>query len=291
MWPKIILVTLALFVGNVFYGQQTNSQKLDLDLTRDFNEMIGAWGDSWNHFDSLIQAFKKRIKKDLVTQTAFNSRFDSLSKEMHINRSKDKLLRIFSWDERSGGTWHVMCSFAQFKTESGSIRTKELGTGREMELGQYTDVIIQHIYDITIKNKTHYLTIGWGTHGAGHHHSTAQVFSIEGEKLVKCKNCFEGRSDLVVVSGRSFNPTIKYDPLTQQLMYNEFFEDEGNYMTPTGKVIVLNLHDDQFKKGKRSTSIAPEKAASTFLYYSLVFFSPSIFHPLLPPDIHRVLNQ
>jgi hypothetical protein len=115
-------------------------------------------------------------------------------------------------------------------------------------LGGYTDVIIQKIHVVKTNDQTFYLTIGYGTHGAGHHHQTAQIFSIEGKKLVKCKDCFESGEDLVVVSGRAFDPGIKYNSSRKEISYNEFKEDEGNWMMPTGKIIRLKIQNNQFCK-------------------------------------------
>jgi len=226
---------------------QTPPQKLDLELTRDFRHMQSeAFNDNWEHFDSLVHAFKKRLKKELATGVGLDCRFDSLSKAMNIIQSKDHLLRIFSWDELSGGTWHDMASFAQYITSTGAIGARQLDTDREVELSEYTDVAISKIYMVILKNKTHYLTIGYGTHGAGHHHKTAQIFSIEEKKLVKCKDCFETGEDLVVESARSYESGLKYDPDTKQISYNEFTEGEGGFLEPTGKIITMKIENDKF---------------------------------------------
>jgi hypothetical protein len=239
------------FIGihGLSHAQQSSAQKLDISLTNEFRKMQHeAFNDNWDDFDSLIHAFKKRLKKELATGVGLDCKFDSLSKEMSIVQSEDKLMRIFSWDELSGGTWHDMAVFAQYRTSTGAIGAKQINSDREAELGEYTDVIISKIHMVKMRDKTFYLTIGWGTHGAGHHHMTAQMFSIEENKLVKCTDCFDSGADLVVVSGRGFDPGLTYDPLTKQISYNEFKEDEGGWMMPTGKLIKLKLRENSFKK-------------------------------------------
>jgi hypothetical protein len=244
-----IIVFCACVACSIPSYTQTEFKKPDLELTGEFRKMTGqAFGDNYDLFDSLIHSFKDRIKKDLATPSSFTNPYDSLSSEILILQSDDHLLRIFSWDELSGGTWHDMAAFAQFKTASGSIGVQQLDTDREMEMSTYTDVLIREIHQVTIKNKTHYLLIGDGTHGAGHHHTTAQIFSIERDKLVKCKDCFESGEELVVESARIYKTGLKYDPASGKLSYTEFKEDEGGFKSPTGKVITLKLTDNTLKR-------------------------------------------
>lgn len=247
----ISLLVIVLCFGNSYSAnaQQSASQKLDMSLTQDFRKMqSAAFANNWEYFDSLIHSFKKRLKKELASGVGLDCKFDSLSTEMRIVQSEDKLLRIFSWDELSGGTWHDMAAFAQYKTSSGAIGSKQLDSNREMELSQYSDIIISKIHLVKMRDKIFYLTIGWGTHGAGHHHMMAQIFSIDGNKLVKCVDCFDSGKDLVVVSGRAYDPDLKYDPVSKRISYNEFKEDEGNWMMPTGKTITLKIVNGMFKK-------------------------------------------
>src|SRR5688572_776482 len=248
---RVVMFVLLLWMSafGLAQAQQSASQKLDMSLTEDFRKMQAvAFDNNWDHFDSLIHSFKRRLKKELASGVGLDCKFDSLSTEMRIVQSEDKLLRIFSWDELSGGTWHDMAAFAQYKTSSGAIGSKQLDSDREMELSQYSDIIISKIHMVKMRDKIFYLTIGWGTHGAGHHHMMAQIFSIEGNKLVKCVDCFDSGRDLIVVSGRAYDPDLKYDPVSKTISYNEFKEDEGNWMMPTGKTIMLKIVNGIFKK-------------------------------------------
>jgi len=249
----LFLFIIALFIGPKIYGQEIPCDKLDMSLTSDFRKMISkAFGhgyENYEEFDSLQKSFKGRILSDLATKTSFDCKLDSLNTEIRIIQSEDKLLRVFSWDELSGGTWHDMASFAQFKTTTGNIHVRQLDTEREVELSTHTDVVINKIHQIKIGHKTHYLLIGWGTHGAGHHHMTAQIFSIVDEKLVKCTTCFESGEDLVVESARSYPPKITYNPATGEITHNEFVEGENSgFLEPTGKVITLKLKNGKFQQ-------------------------------------------
>jgi hypothetical protein len=141
-----------------------------------------------------------------------------------------------------------MVCLCQYKVNNQKVTVKRLDSGDEAMTGEYTDVLISQIDEIIINGITHYLTIGWGTHGGGQHHKIAQIFKIENEQLIKCSSCFETGNDLVIVAPRSQKITLAYDKATKALTYSEvIYDDEKDYLRPPGKTITLKLQDGVFK--------------------------------------------
>jgi hypothetical protein len=232
----------------MFFNISSHSQQnLDNQLTLEFRKMIQA--DYLARYDSLAPLFKAHLQKSLSTSAAFATPFDSLSNEMLIIQSEDKNLRIFSWDEISGGTWHDMAAFVQYKTKTGHIKVSQLDTDREGELSQYTDVIVNKIHQVVMNDQIHYLTIGWGTHGAGNHHMIARIFKIDGENLIRCASCFSTNEDLVIEAPRSIKIGLVFNSTNNEITYNEFkMNEDSGFNELTGKLVVLKLKNGKFGK-------------------------------------------
>ncbi len=244
----LVLIFLSPYIGqkNVFC-QTTELEKIDNELTTAFKIMIEA--DYRVRYDSLAPAFKKKLKNELSKRQTFYHSFDSLSKYISIVFSNDQRLKTFSWDEKSGGSWHSMAVFAQYKTKSGQIIAHQFNMNDDEMLVGYTDSKIYEISEITINNKKHYLTFAWGTHGCGKHHVIAQIFRIKGKNLIKCNECFEDSIDLVVIAQRGSKFNIRFNSKTNEISYNEYvFKDEYGYYYSTGSQVTLKLENNKFVK-------------------------------------------
>jgi len=192
--------------------------------------------------------FKDHLAKTLGKSESWNVDFDQLSKKVKIVQSNDKQLRIFSWDDLTGGTWHALSVLAQFVTAQGEVKVKALSEGDEGMTGAYTDVIISQIHEIEIGGQLHYLTIGRGTHGSGHHHALAQIFIIINNQLKACKQCFATNDHLAVVAPRSSKINLMFHPVEMKLSHNEFtYNDETGLFKPTGKIVEWLLIDGKFR--------------------------------------------
>lgn len=195
-----------------------------LDELRDFPE--------WEVRDSLNTLLKKEMLDVLQTKAAGAYSFPLLSKKVGYKVSSNKKLRTFCWDEVSGGTWHTYGIVAQFKTQDGSYKTKLLSDGEEMRTGGFTDSAPLKIHLIERNSQTHYLIIGRGTHGGGDHHQVAQVFSIDGNELNRCEDCFKIEGKTVpyyyVQVRRVYEIEMRYDEDTKTLDhigYERNYED------------------------------------------------------------------
>lgn len=241
----VIAIVGLTYFGPVF-AQQNDLDKLDKELAATFNTFTKS---DYEARDSIGRFFKPTIKGILTDSNTFHYSFDSLSKQIRIIKSTDNRLKIYSWDEMSGGSWHDMAVFAQFETSNGQIKVKQLDPDEEAMTVEFTDVVIYEIHPIIIDNKTHYLTIGWGTHGSGHHHVTAQIFRIEGENLVKCDTCVENHEALVVEAPRVNEINFQFNPETNEITHNEFaYNGNIGFYQPTGGIVTWKLIDGVFKR-------------------------------------------
>lgn len=244
---KILFIGLVgIIVCSSLIAQENEMQNLDFKLTQEFDKMMNA--DYENRYDSLAPRFKNHLKESLSNAQNFNLPLDSLSARIKIVKSEDANLIFYSWDEKTGGTWHDMTVFAQFKLNNGDVKIIQMD-GNEGMAGEFIDVIIYEIHEIKVEAKPHYLTIGWGTYGSGHHHAVAQIFRIEENNLKNCKNCFERNENLVIMAPRSSEINLMFHPKNKKLTHNEFLlnEDTGFYK-PTGNIATWELKEGKFKK-------------------------------------------
>lgn len=203
-----------------------------------------------NDFESRIDPaanFKRQFKSILKDASTFNYSFDSLSQRINIKKSKDGLIKTYSWDEYSGGTWHDMACYIQFKYDKDSIGLMQYDSDEEHRFSAFTDVIVYEINEIIIDNQTHYILFGWGTHGAGHKHCTVKIAKFQKNELVFCDSILGNSKELIVEAARTENLGLDFDSITNNIIHNEFWNDHG-FMRETGKTVTWELKNGKYIK-------------------------------------------
>ena len=244
---KNIIIILLIFInGNLLFSQTVDLQKAEYELILEFQNY---WNSDYEiRFDSLRPKLKIQIENILSNSNSFEYPFDSLSKYVTIIQSNDNKVRIFSWDELTGGTWHDMAVIVQFKTSNQEIKTQWIDSDISEEATGKTDAIQYEIYDVEINKQSHYLCFGWGTYGSGHHHNSILIFSIENDSLKVCSNCIE-KDYSVIQAPRSKKINLKYDKTEKVISFNEFkYDDEIGFYMPTGKRVKLKLKNGKYEK-------------------------------------------
>jgi hypothetical protein len=179
--------------------------------------------------DSIARSFRENLETLLKEEISSSYPFDSLRRFVQLCKSRDGKVRTFSWDELEGGNWHNMTAFAQFRTSAGKLDLKRLDseTDDEAETGNFSDVKIYSIHELTVGGFTSYLLIGSGTHGGGMHHALARVFAITHGTFEMSSNAFGKSGGLITEIPRSFPPDMRYDEKTATLCFNSYsFGDE-----------------------------------------------------------------
>lgn len=238
------LIMLLFVFANISYGQESESNFTDDYFSSIFETLYSVDTEMAYCIAPIVE---ERLVSDLADTTSFYNPFKKLSEYISIETSSDSLVKTYSWDRISGGSWHDNASYIQFKTKSGKIKYKRLDSGIERETGEPTDVIIYDIHNIRIKDESYYLLLGWGTHGGGLHHGLARVYKIKDEEIVLCDSFFDGEKYIPVYTNRVFKIDLKYNSEAKTLSHNHFEYDEsvGYYKPKEDKKIWL-LENDKF---------------------------------------------
>ena len=241
---RIQILLTGLLLGLTSFSQTSELRSIDSSLTSTFKAML-AWNHNLNN-DSLPFSFKKQLIVQLTNPITFLNVLDSLSTYLNIKSSADKRVKFYSWDETTQGTWHDIKCIAQFKSDNGEIVVQQLNT-ENTDTIDYTDSGVYEVNEIFINKKKYYLIFAWGTHGSGHEHKIAQVFSISSNKLEKCRYCFTNNNDLIIEYPRGEKVELTYNARSNIITYNEFnYDNNDGFYKPTGRIIALELINGVF---------------------------------------------
>jgi len=176
------------------------------------------------------QKMKKQILFVLLQQGSYYYPFHRLKNYIHIVESKDKKVRVFSWDAMAGGSCRKMLSLAQFRGVRNEPYIQILSDGKSLD---YRNSCMHSIYEIGGSDNTlYYMMIGYGSLGAGQQHRTIRMFYLTHNELKECENCFESNSKYwVIQSPLSHKIDLKYNYRRKRLSYKEPFYDvqKGRY--------------------------------------------------------------
>jgi hypothetical protein len=245
MMERSLISFLLVMVTMSCFGQKTTMAAREKKLVKLYKALQDSrYEEPYEHSESLRKEFSETLEKTLLLKESIDHPFDSLSEYISISRSEDKKLRIFSWDDLSGGTWHVCTSRAQY-IYGGMPKLTRLDTGREMELGGYTDATFGSIYKIIMNGKEAYLVMGYGTHGSGEHFSIAAVLSPSVKGISICTTCFDGVEYLVNESRRTHDPDISFQASTNTIHCEMYDEAKDTTFTEVWK-----MKEGKFRKEK-----------------------------------------
>jgi len=197
------------------------AHRTDSILCAQYRGMLAA--ESQIRYDSFSPLFKKSLLNALNTKESITYSWDSLSRLISIKESEDGKLKFFSWDDRCGGTWHSIHCIAQFKTQTGKVQLRDIGTDTSGKAGIYKDSYVYRVYGLN--DSGIYLSFAWGTHGAGHEHQLIQVYKIVGENLLACDSCLPQNIDPIRECSRGSETTLTFNEETQILIFTELYLD------------------------------------------------------------------
>lgn len=141
--------------------------------------------------------------------------------------SPDGNLRIYSWDDRLGGTMRYFRNVFQYKTNgkvyATVLKNSETGTGDELTANDYMPV---EIHNVVSENKTFYLLyrIFIGSSAAYQHQ--IKVFSIDGEvlndkaKLIKTQSGIQNELTWDI----DFSSEVNRTKIDRELSYMQYDE-------------------------------------------------------------------
>ncbi|MBS1524026.1 MAG: hypothetical protein JST19_00165 [Bacteroidetes bacterium] len=175
------LTTLSVFA-------QAPRRIVEDDLAKSFKR-IDYWDQRHNKdtsWSDSLQAANDVFGKKLQYYTnnypeTMSSLYNLEALGLKITESSDGLFRIYSWDEKGGGTMHEFENVMQYrdKDRTHSIWARDTDMGR---LDKYIPFYTK-IYTLKVKNKIYYLGIYAGIYCSACRGQGLQVFSIENGKL------------------------------------------------------------------------------------------------------------
>lgn len=156
----------------------------------------------------------------------------SFMNKINVTSSEDDKIRIFSWNNLGGGSFHTYSNYIQFQKKDQSCQVIPIDTAQNStEVGYYK------IIDFSCNDRMVYLFMGYGTYGGGKHHYSIRFFEINDDWLKEIYEFYPNKKDLVIYSNRSQDSDIKFDKNSIELSYKKF-----NYDKDTG------FYKDEFKK-------------------------------------------
>ena len=225
---------------------QTSAETIDKALSNTYKRLKESQYEL--KYDSLAPLFKRQLIGYLTSSLTLNNTLDSLETLITIRQSSDKKIKFYSWDELTGGTWHEINVFAQYKGIGNKILYQQLDTDKEVEDGRFTDSEIYEVNEIREGQKAYYLTFSWGTHGSGKHHELIQVFKIEGDVLVKCRAFNQEATEFAIEYPRSEKLNLKFDKMSNSISFDEFSKSqEQQFAQKTGKRKTLKFSNGSFR--------------------------------------------
>ena len=100
----------------------------------------------------------------------------------NVINAPDGRVRIFTWNNGQGGTWHSISNLVQIKLPKGQVSvTGILDRGEDDAIA---DILYEQLDTLTIKGKRHYLSYGYLKHGSRDAFYVAELFTIEKGQLV-----------------------------------------------------------------------------------------------------------
>lgn len=254
---KCIAIAAAIFFISFSQQEETQRQEFEDKMIRNYNDLVNA--NSHTRYDSIAPKFKEELRTLLLKQETFKYPFDSLRKYINIVSSSDKKLRLFSWDEMTGGTMHNMAVLAQYKDDMDNLYCESLDSDFYGDEIVITDIIYYEINDVIIQDIPHYIAFGWGTFGGGSHFKIVKVFKIDRYEISNDNKIFktydELHSQLYLSTSRGTKINLSYDYENQIIEFDEFrkpseYEEmEMGYMhrIPTGNKIKLIFNGKIFE--------------------------------------------
>lgn len=231
------------------FGQSLTEIENELAEHLENISKYGTYGGGYD--DSKIYAenreFKKKLLKYGERADTLKYAFPKLEDKMMINTSKDGRLRIYSWDEQTGGTMHDYDTVYQFLGSDGKVRMWAYPeTDEEMDVGPYYHTIFQ----MTSGKQTIYLAVSTFVGSTSIRGQSLHIVKIAGNKLDLESKLIRTGSGLQNSIGFSYDffsivdqperssKLFVFDEKKREFRFPVIIEDAG---TPQGRVTDKNI--------------------------------------------------
>ncbi len=181
---KINLIVLFLCIFSLPAFGQSNA-KIEQELVTVIKEVQKYSNYGSNYDDEKLsaanKAFEEKLLKYAKSEATLKYAFTSLGKLLTIATSEDGKFRIYSWDSETGGTMHDFYRVYQFQGTDGKVYSKpDESSEEDGGAGSF----VYDIFTLNTKNGTVYIVCSNFIGSTNDHYQSANLFKIEGEKLV-----------------------------------------------------------------------------------------------------------
>ena len=205
---------------------------------------ISKFGTYGGNFDEKVYAENKALRAKLLSYgrraDVLRYPFSKLKEKMQITTSKDGNLRIYSWDEETGGTMHDHDSVFQYRGRGGKVFTWAARNEGEDIGGFYHE-----IFQLDTSSGPVYLGVSTFIGSTSLAGQSINVFKIRSDTLDRdvrlirtpsgFKNSISFSYDFFSVVDRPERPIklFKFDAANRSFTFPVVIEDEK---TPQGRV-------------------------------------------------------
>jgi hypothetical protein len=253
---KTYILLPTLLFSSISFSQKS-AKSVEVELKNEF-EKIYYWNehpktnDAIDTYDS-IQTANNYILNEIIARghsnpDFFTYPFTSLSAYLDVLTSKDKLLRIYSWDTYTGGTMHIFYAVAQYIGGDKKLYTQSLVDTSDNDPG----LSFSKIYTFDDKGRKYYLSIGNAIYST---HDLAQeviIYTVSGNLLVQAPiiktqrgltNSIHVGYDLFGLTSKT-DHSIVFDEATKELKI-PLVDAKGRM---TSKNIVYKFNGERFER-------------------------------------------
>ncbi|HPF10083.1 MAG TPA: hypothetical protein PKW08_07315 [Flavobacteriaceae bacterium] len=244
MKPLFFCWILGALLSTRGLAQDRDLSQIETDLVKLFEVYRAA--DYELRYDSVRPALRNRMEAVFSEVNTLNYPFDSLGKTIKMIASDDGKVRVLSWDEATGGTWHDMAVLVQYLAADGSLHVEWIDSDIAEEPNGLTPDLLYEMHTLKTDQDTYYLCFGWGTFGSGHHHNSLFVFSIADTGVTVCDACIDERLQFIFAP-RGAQIDLRYDTAQWCIRFNTFVMDnETGFYRPTGGITQLQWNGSRF---------------------------------------------
>ncbi|MFY7909743.1 MAG: hypothetical protein ACOVO2_09335 [Emticicia sp.] len=182
---RIILIFI--LYSNYSIAQNKSLWAIEQELYKDYEALSS--NEDWEIREELAKKFKKKFESFLRKYpTTFDYTFTKLlsTKYFHITTSKDKRLKIYSWNEQTGGSMRIFCSIFQFKSNEKIVIDYP---------NDYEDTFYSAIHEVKIGQRTYYLAINNGIYSNKDASQAIEAFYIKNNKVIRSTDLFVSKNN------------------------------------------------------------------------------------------------
>ncbi len=185
-----IFCILFCFVRITSFGQVKNIASQEINLKKLYEKAISTSDDKNDLNDSLFTKFGSEFTRFIENNPGtLEYTFKAIAEILTISTSDDNNLRIYSWDDGTGGTMRFYNQIIQFKS-GGKVHTFIPKRLKEGDPGEYCS----KIYHINANSKNFYFPINNSKGSSKDLAQSISCYTIENNKLSDTTRIFKTRT-------------------------------------------------------------------------------------------------